>query len=95
MVHYLYHSATACVVGDQNSIINFINRCEEKNIDFYISSLKKNVDEIYSSLDEIFSCRNVKKIYSSSPELSYAKVLLSYNQTETDAEEYFEKIKDI
>ena len=95
VVHYLYHSATACVDGEENSILKFIKRCKEKNIDFYISSLKKNVDEIYSSLDEILSCRNVKKIYNSSPELSYAKVLLSYNQKEFSAEEFFEKVKDM
>lgn len=79
VVHYLYHSSTACVEGTDNSVIEFIKKCREKNIKFYIAPLKESGVKIYSSLEKISGEKGVEKLYDCSAEFAYAKALLDIN----------------
>lgn len=80
VVHYLYHSSTACVNGDGTSILKFIDRCDEKNIKVYLAPFKKESKNIYSSLEQILKKKNVKMLYDCSIEKAYATALLSINR---------------
>lgn len=83
VVIYMYHSATACTVGDSTNLCRFIQRCNENRVDVYLASLK-NKNEAYATAYELESL-NVHKLYNISKESAYIKALLAYNQQEHSA----------
>ncbi len=79
VVHYMYHSATACVVGDDTSVIGFAERCAEKGIKLYMASFKdRNTERAYLSSREILKSSAVP-LFNISPEASYVKALIAEN----------------
>ncbi len=80
VVIYMYHSATACTVGENTNLCNFIKRCNRNNVDVYIASLKTKAEE-YATAYEIESLKTYK-LYNISKESAYIKALLAYNQQE-------------
>lgn len=94
VVHYMYHSATACTEGKETSIIEFAKRCSEKGVKLYLASFKdRNIKEAYKSSREIIKWGGIP-LFNISAEAAYAKVLLSENLKDTDINEnwYFESL---
>lgn len=94
VVHYMYHSATACVAGDNTSIINFAKRCKELGVKFYAASFKdRNIERAYMSSREFLN-ENVMPLFNISAEASYIKVLIAENTKGFDINEtvYFENM---
>lgn len=94
VVHYMYHSATACVAGDNTSIINFAKRCKECGVKFYAASFKdRNIERAYMSSREILT-ENVIPLFNISAEAAYVKVLIAENTKGFDINKtvYFENM---
>lgn len=85
VLHYLYHSATACTAGDDTSSIKFIEKCNELNIPVYLASFKENNSE-YATSREMEKLK-INKMYNISTEAAYMKLCIAYNQTEYSADE--------
>ncbi|MBQ6625485.1 MAG: asparaginase [Clostridia bacterium] len=79
VVHYLYHSSTACIEEGRCSVIEFIKKCREKQIPFYIAPLKRKNETMYSSLEKILKGDNVKAFFDCSIEKAYAEALVEIN----------------
>lgn len=84
VVHYLYHSATACIedadTGKPYSFLNFAKQCREKEIDLYVASLKAKEQALYRTTSSILECEGVIPLYNISSEAAYIKALIAYNQ---------------
>lgn len=97
VLHYLYHSATACTQGEDTSSLKFIEKCNELNIPVYLASFKENNSE-YATIREMERL-NVNKMYNISAEAAYMKLCIAYNQSEYDVNElintniFFENLK--
>ncbi len=87
ILHCLYHSSTACTDGGNYSLLEFIKRCKEEGIDFYVTSFKNYDAEMYTTSKEILSLGAVPLI-NISAEAAYTKLLVLYNQTKLSAEEF-------
>lgn len=74
IVIYLYHSGTACTIGE-SSILEFISKNADKTI--YIASLK-DINEHYSTAKDILNSR-VIPMYNISVESAYIKSLILSN----------------
>lgn len=74
IVIYLYHSGTACTIGE-SSILEFISKNADKTI--YIASLK-DINEQYSTAKDILNSR-VIPMYNISVESAYIKSLILSN----------------
>lgn len=82
VLHYLYHSATACTEGENTSCIEFIRRCYDNGIPVYMASFKKTNSE-YATTREMERL-GIKKLYNISAESAYMKLCIAYNQREVD-----------
>ncbi|MDO4300458.1 MAG: asparaginase domain-containing protein [Clostridia bacterium] len=94
VVHYMYHSATVCVAGENTSAINFAKRCKELGIKFYAASFKdRNIERAYMSSREFLN-ENVIPLFNISAEAAYVKVLISQNSVNFDVCKtiYFESL---
>lgn len=94
VINIMYHSATACTIGNNTSLIDFIERCSKKDIDVYCVSFK-NTDNIYSTVKIITDCGGIP-LYNISYESAYAKAVLSYSQNKKGLMQeniFFEHIK--
>ncbi len=94
VVHYMYHSATACTAGEKTSVIKFAKRCKEKCISLYMASFKeRNIERAYSSSREILK-EGVIPLFNISPEAAYIKVLIAENSENFDINKtiYFESL---
>lgn len=78
VLHYLYHSATACTSGEDYDILSFIKRCRDCGIDFYTASYKSLEGEKYATADAILKA-GAKPLLNLSAEAAYAKLMLLYN----------------
>jgi L-asparaginase len=88
VVHYLYHSATACTEGEKQktseadyNILSFAKYCKNLGIDFYAAGFKSKTQALYETNDLLLKSGLAKPLYQVSPELAYMKVLIAYNQT--------------
>ena len=79
VVLYLYHSATACTVGTNTSIIEFIKKCSSASTPVYLASYKNKPDR-YATTNEIDKL-NAIPLYNITKESAYIKALLAYNQS--------------
>ena len=80
VIHYLYHSSTACVSGNENSVLNLIDKCKKENKRFFIAPVKKSQLSVYSSLNSIIKNEFVETIYDCSIEKAYATALIKINE---------------
>jgi len=79
VLHDLYHSGTACSStnwGENYSLLNFIDKCRQKNIAVYMAPAIKS-PYIYDST-QLFIKHGAEVIWNMSLESSYAKLLLAY-----------------
>lgn len=77
VLHYMYHSATACTT-DGYSIIDFAKKCNDLGIDFYCASFKNKDAALYDSSAKIVNS-GVIPLYNISCEAAYAKLIIMYN----------------
>ena len=80
VVIYLYHSGTACVVGNDYNICNFMRKCREKKIPVYTASHKWKTDNYVTTIES--DKYTTFKICQTSKECAYIKTLLAVNQNE-------------
>lgn len=98
VLHYLYHSATACTEGEAYNLIPFIRRCKREGIPVYTASYKKLEGNRYATGDTLLR-EGVIPLLNCSVEAAYAKLMLAFHQKETEAVEkltgnlYFERIE--
>ena len=78
VVNYGYHCATACVEGENTSILRFAEKCREAGVKLWLGSFKRAEGEIYSTQTEN-SRAGIGSIYDMSPEAAYVKAVLAYN----------------
>lgn len=81
-----YHSGTICA---EDNTIEFLKKCKENGVDFYLCSLKKS-DDLYASTKKITEL-NCYPLYNISREAAYAKLLLAYSQNKIHPKEFMEK----
>lgn len=74
VIFKLYHSATACTVGDKTSFLKFAKKCSENNVDVYVYPVKK-MDYKYKSTENI---KNIISLYNINTSSAYCKALLAY-----------------
>ncbi|MEE3449570.1 MAG: asparaginase domain-containing protein [Acutalibacteraceae bacterium] len=72
----LYHSATACTIGEKLSVDRLIEQCNEYDTDIYVYPAKQKVYE-YSS-EEVFRNSSVRRLYSIGKCAAYSKLMLAY-----------------
>ncbi|MDD4699701.1 MAG: asparaginase [Oscillospiraceae bacterium] len=77
ILHSLYHSGTACVVGKNKSLVNFIKKCTALDIDFYVAPFKSG-DVQYSTANDILHAGAVV-LCNISTIAAYVKLCLLYN----------------
>lgn len=97
VLHYLYHSATACVDGDGTGFPQFAEKCKSLGIPVYVASLKEQDGRRYATGEAILEAGAVP-LYNISAEAAYAKLMIYYNSQlslKRDIWEniYFESIK--
>lgn len=87
VLHDLYHSGTACTTsewGENKSLLNFIKRCQTKNIAVYLSPALKS-DDAYQSTFELVKSGAIM-LWNMTLEAAYVKLSLAYgnftNKTE-------------
>lgn len=78
VLHYLYHSATACTQGQPYSAVNFVKRCQREGIPVYMASCKDARGRNYVTAGEMMEAGAVP-MENISPEAAYAKLALFYN----------------
>lgn len=85
ILHTLYHSGTACSIGFSNySVLNFIKKCKEKNIDLYFGPMYGNENrDIYSTTNEFNEC---DILMNTTMENAYVKLLIAYQLFEKKSE---------
>lgn len=90
VLHYLYHSATGSIDEGNNSIPEFIHRCNESGVDVYTASHKSVSDITYETTGMIVSA-GAKPLINISCEAAYAKLLIAYNQKQYKPEEIIDQ----
>lgn len=78
VLHYLYHSATACLSGEENNLLSFVERCKSMGVDVYTASYKKVEGNKYATGDALLKA-GVIPLLNISLEAAYAKLMLMYN----------------
>ncbi|MBR5190428.1 MAG: asparaginase [Clostridia bacterium] len=91
VLHSTYHSGTACVEEEENSILYFIDKCAEKGVPFYFSPAKKGGESnVYASVplieNHIVNSRKPHFCYGDTEELTYCKLLYAYSMDLTQDE---------
>ena len=76
IVHELYHSGTACVDGDNTSLIEFAKYCNKNQIDLYLTPMDKN-QKMYSS-SILLEENKVKIVKGMSIEATIVKLMMAY-----------------
>lgn len=104
VLHYLYHSATACVEGQEASFAKFAEKCRRYGIPVYVASLKDENGKRYATGEAILKAGGIP-LYNISLEAAYAKLMILYNSLEVPGKDdkeilkkageniYFESIK--
>lgn len=90
ILHSLYHSATGCTTEGVYSLPEFIKKCRDLGIDFYLISFKNKENDLYASSKEILEYGAIP-LYNISFEAAYAKLSIAYNQSVLQPIEYIKK----
>lgn len=97
VLHYLYHSATACTIGEQYSFLRFLERCQREEIPVYTASYKEDEERFYVTARKVMEMGAVP-MGSISKEAAYMKLQLLYNMDIKNRDEqvrrniYFERL---
>lgn len=84
----LYHSATVCTDGEA-SILPFLQNCQKLNIPVFGCSFK-NTNQKYATTNALIK-NGLIPMNNISTESAYTKLIIAYNQSECNAEEYIKK----
>ena len=90
VLHYLYHSATACLSGEEYNFLSFAQRCRRQNIDVYTASYKRTDGKQYATGDVLLKA-GVIPLLNISPEAAYAKLMLIYNSKKPMDREFLQE----
>lgn len=90
ILHSTYHSATTCTEGENTSVLLFMKKCKEQNIDLYMSSCKENAVAMYDSSSKIIKNGGIPLV-NISREAAYVKLLIAYNQKNMKAKDYMKE----
>lgn len=94
VVHYMYHSATACTEGINTSVIKFAQICRKKGVKLYIASFKdRDIRRAYKSSRDILEA-GAEPMFNISPEAAYIKVLLSENMNIAPEKNFYFECND-
>lgn len=96
VLHYLYHSATACVEGEEGGFPEFAEKCRSLHIPVYVASLKNPDGKRYATGDAILKAGAIP-LYNISPEAAYAKLMILHNSQallQEDAAKMRKKIEE-
>ena len=77
ILHSAYHSGTVCTEEDTHSVMYLIKKCEELDVDLYISP-SLFYGKVYESTEKVRQ-KNVHSLYGMTDECAYAKLLLAYS----------------
>lgn len=97
VLHYLYHSSTACTEGEEYSFLCFLERCKRAGIPVYTASYKEEEERFYVTARRVMEM-GAAPMGSISPEAAYTKLQLLYNMNIAHVDEmvrqnlYFEKL---
>lgn len=83
VLHATYHSATACVGGENNSLVRFVKRCEAEGTDIYLFTEKPSVDRLYGSI-KMLTDAGARLICGITMPTALAKLYIAYNQTDIE-----------
>ena len=86
----LYHSATACTVGESESACEFILRCKKKGIPVYGCSFKYTSGEFYETGVKLLESGLIP-LKNISEEAAFAKLTFAYNCGYENVEEIIDK----
>lgn len=78
VVHYGYHSATACTEGGDRSLLRFAKRCHACGTDLWLGSFKQTENELYDTSRELLD-NGILPFFDMSPEAAYAKAVIAYH----------------
>lgn len=90
ILHYLYHSGTACVENGPYSLTAFLRKCKQEKVPVYLASLKNPAQEIYDTTRQLVEAGGIP-LYEMSVEKAYAAIAIAYNQAEILPEQYITK----
>ncbi len=87
IMHFLYHSATGCIVGGGENLIRFIDRSKNLGIDNYFISFKKDTRKLYVTTKAIIDagCIALENI---SYMACLTKMHVAYNQNDIPPIDY-------
>lgn len=90
ILHSLYHSATGCIQSGSYSLPQFIRRCRENDIDFYLTSFKDVNKELYITSRELLD-NGAIALENIAFESAVAKLWIAYNQTTIEPRKFMEQ----
>lgn len=76
VLHLMYHSATACTVGEEENFLRLLKKCKEQQIPVYIASVKDAEGRAYATGKQILE-QGAIPLLNISPEAAYGKLLCS------------------
>jgi L-asparaginase len=90
ILHSLYHSATGCTSENEYSLPDFIKKCTQEGIDFYLISFKDINSDLYLSSRALLQYGAIP-LHNISFEAAYAKLNIAYNQKTLPPQAYMKK----
>lgn len=92
VLHYLYHSATACTDAQEETyqVLSLVKRRKEEGIDFYAASYKESDGKRYATADALLKAGAIP-LYNISAEAAYAKLMILYNRKQPVTKEEIQK----
>lgn len=90
ILHSLYHSGTACTSENEYSLPDFVKKCRDDGIDFYLISFKNISSNLYVTSRKILE-NGAVPLQNISFEAALAKLSLAYNQGKLPPSEFMKK----
>ena len=90
VVHYGYHSATACTEGGDRSLLRFAKRCRACGTDLWLGSFKQTENELYDTSRELLD-NGILPFFDMSPEAAYAKAVIAYHLPDADPKAFMRR----
>lgn len=90
VLHCLYHSATACTAGENESACDFISRCKKEGIPVYGCSFKYTSGNFYETGVKLLESGLIP-LQNISEEAAFAKLTFAYNCGFENVEEIIDK----
>lgn len=91
VLHRLYHSSTACVEGEEHSLVAFAERCARLGIDLYLYDCGHWTDESVYATGRALMRTGARALTGIAFEAAYAKLVVAYNQGAVAAAEYMRR----